>query len=114
MGMANECTHGVDECTHGVDRRTITVYVFETRPEDESYLDGGNSFGLELKTVDGVGIVTIIDRNSLFEELFTYDFLWNWLVNLEFYGKPLRFELYEDGFIADMFIMGSESGVVVQ
>jgi len=115
MGMAYDFP--VNECTHGVDDRTITVHVFETRPEDESYLDGGNSFGLELKTVNGVGKATLIDRNCLFEVLFTYDDLWNWLVNLEWYGQPLRFELYEDYGYEDgfcEFIRGSESRVVVQ
>jgi hypothetical protein len=112
MGMAYDFP--VNECTHGVDDRTITVHVFETRPEEDSYLDGGNSFGLERKTVNGVGIVTIIDRNSLFEELFTYDSLWNWLVNSEWFDHHPRVELYEDGFIADVFIRGSESRVVVQ
>ena len=113
MGMANDFPV-VNEGTRTITR-TITCHVFNgmNRPDDESYLGDGNSVGLELKTVNGVGIATIIDRNSLFEGLITYEFLWNCLANSEWFNQHPRIELQIDGYIADVCIRG-ESKVVIQ
>jgi hypothetical protein len=120
MGMANDfpVTNGGNSDVDGGTRtitRTITIHFFIVRPDDESYL-GPNSVGFELMvTPAGVGKATIIDRNHLIGDdgLITYDDLWNGLVNSEWFGNLPRVELYEDDFIADVFIRGA-SKVVIQ
>ena len=113
LPVINEGNPNVDGSTHTT--RTITIHFFIVRPYDEFYL-GPNSVGVELKvTPAGVGKATIIDRNRLIGDdgLITYDDLWNGLVNSEWFGNLPRVELYEDGFIADVFIRGA-SKVVIQ